>query len=817
MRRWLESDAALPAAAAAQLTEYLGASHAALGGLPTHRRIVFERFFDELGDMHLVIHSPFGSRVNRAWGLALRKRFCRKFNFELQAAALEDSIVLSLGPTHSFPLAEVANYLHPDTVRNVLTQALLTAPVFPNRWRWVATTALAVRRNRNGKKVPPQFQRSDAEDLLAVIFPDQLACAENLAGEREVPDHPLVEQAIGDCLHELMDVAGLEKLLQALRGGDIELVTRDLAAASPLAQEVINARPYAFLDDAPAEERRTRAIRHRHVMNPVDAAELARPDPAAIARVRTEAWPVARDPDELHDALVLSGFLATAEAAAAWHPLFAELQRQGRASEVTPPGGETLWVASERAPLLAAACPSRPGSAPDPSALAELLRRRLESLGPVTAQALGRPLGLVAEQINLVLQNLETEGFVVRGYFDSQPPAELEWCERRLLARIHRRTLKSLRKQIEPVSPAVFMRFLFRRHGLTGERGAGLPGLGAALACLRGCALPARAWERQLLPARTDDYAPAMLDGLMASGQFAWFRPAASAAGPGATVRNTPIVIVPRSELTVWRNLLAANESGPGALATNAARIQQALVANGALFFADLLGVTGLNTAQAEAGLGELVAQGVVTCDGFAGLRALIAPAQQRRRMPAAVEQAGRWSLVGVAQQLDATVAADIAARALLDRYGVVFRALLKRESAQMPPWRDLVQVLRRFEARGEVRGGRFVAGFGGEQFAWPGAVDALRRARRADQHVEVLVAGVDPLNLTGIITPGQRVPARAGNRVRYEGGVPVAGRIAGKHVALVAGAVAAERSLPAIPLRPVAAGPYLSSPARAG
>ena len=840
LRDRLTAEAGLPAAACAQLAEYLGASHAALGGLPTHRRIVFERFFDELGDMHLVIHSPFGSRVNRAWGLALRKRFCRKFNFELQAAALEDSIVLSLGPTHSFPLAEVANYLHPDTVRKVLTQALLTAPVFPNRWRWVATTALAVRRNRNGKKVPPQFQRSDAEDLLAVIFPDQLACAENLAGEREVPEHPLVDQAIGDCLHELMDVAGLESLLQALRDGDIELVTRDLAAASPLAQEVISARAYAFLDDAPAEERRTRAIRNRHVMNPAEAAELAQPDPAAIAQVRAEAWPIVRDADELHDALVLSGFLAACECDAAWRGHFGELERQGRARELTPPGGDTLWVATERMPLLAqvlaaalppgnhAAHASRlpapegpdketvPGShdAGGDEALLELLRRRLETLGPVTAQALGQPLAIPINQINLSLQTLEIEGFIVRGHFEDRPPAELEWCERRLLARIHRRTLKRLRKQIEPVSPAIFMRFLFRRHGLSSERGDGTPAVAACLERLRGCALPARAWERQLLAARTDSYAPDMLDSLLASGQFAWFRPVPAGGGGAATVGNTPIAIVPRTELSAWHALLAAGEPAAAPLSDDAQCVQNVLAAGGAMFFADLVGSCELVSAQIEAGLGELVASGLATCDGFAGLRALMAPRRSRRRLPDAVARAGRWSLVGAASPGDPGAAVELAARALLDRYGVVFRALLKREWPCLPPWRELAGVLRRLEARGEVRGGRFVAGVGGEQFAWPGAVAGLRRARQADQALEVQVAGVEPLNLTGIVTPGQRVAARTGHCIWYRGGVPVAARIAGERVRLSGDGLAAEWSLPDLQLRPAERAPYLSSPA---
>ncbi len=267
VRAWLRR-LDLNEAVSRQIVDYLAAGHAALGCLPTQDTIVLERFFDESGDTHLVVHSSFGSRLNRAWGLSLRKRFCRKFNFELQAAALEDTIVLSLSNTHSFPLEDVRHYLRADNVKEILIQALLAAPVFITRWRWVCNIALAVRRNRNGKKIPAQLQRMDSEDLIAVVFPDQLACQENIVGQREVPDHPLVKQTIRDCLHDAMDIDGLQRLLSKLERDEVEIVVRDLASPSPLAQEILTARPYAFLDDAPAEERRTSAVQARGFMDP---------------------------------------------------------------------------------------------------------------------------------------------------------------------------------------------------------------------------------------------------------------------------------------------------------------------------------------------------------------------------------------------------------------------------------------------------------------------------------------------------------------------------------------------------------------------
>ena len=845
---WLQADIGLSPPAAEQLAEYAGLSKAALGNLPTQSNIILERFFDEVGDTHLVIHSPFGSRVNRAWGLAIRKKFCRKFNFELQAAALEDSVILSLGPTHSFPLAEVVGYLRPKSVRDVLIQALLAAPMFPARFRWVATTALAVRRNRNGKKTPPQFQRSDAEDLLAVVFPDQLACAENIEGNREIPDHPLVDQVLADCLHEVMDVDGLESIIGKLCNtttgpGSIQVTTCELTSPSPLAQEIITARPYAFLDDAPAEERRTQAIRSRHLFDIEEAAKLATLDPLAIETVCSEAWPDARTADELHDALVLAGFVNPDETGSdlrQWSSFFLALTADRRATQLSPPGGGVLWVSAERLgqvlQVLGDGVPMQPEIEPvrlgdDSSgaqtttlgALVEIVRSRLEALGPVTAPALAAPLGLAREAIDQALLALETEGFAIRGLFrtDSADSCEKrfgtreEWCDRRLLARIGRYTIKTLRKQIQPVTGTAFVRFLIHWQGLAGERPEGPEAVRQALLRLQGFAAPALAWESSLLPHRIPDYNPDHLDQLLLAGEFLWLRPLTPVKNVrrNGPVRNTPIMFIERSQISHWLARVAHTGQQAGtfsdwtSLSAPATRVRDALLSGGASFFSDLVARTGLLRTQVENALSELVAWGIVTSDSFSGLRTLTTPSARRpkfsragRRRSVAIESTGRWSLVeqvlspqaaetapnspNGSRLPDSVTGIEQAAVALLDRYGIVFRSLLAREHRSLPQWRELVRWYRRMEARGEIRGGRFVSGFSGEQFAWPETVEQLRYYRDSalhpGQNKPVIVSAADPLNIQGIITPGEKVPMAEGNRLLYRNGVSVANLIGG-------------------------------------
>ena len=517
--RWRIDECAMDPAAAEQLVEYLAAGHAALGSLPTQNNIVMERFFDEAGGMQLIVHSPYGSRINRAWGLALRKRFCRKFNFELQAAATEDNIVISLTQAHSFALEEVARYLHSNSVRTVLTQALLNSPMFTTRWRWVIGVALALPRFRGGKKVPPQLARMGAEDLIGAVFPDQIACAENLAGEREIPDHPLVRQAIGDSLTEAMDIEGLERLLRGIESGAVQITVRDLTQPSPLALEVLSARPYAYLDDAPLEERRTQAVMARRWMSPQQASDLGRLDPEAIARVRSEAWPEAENADELHDAMVWLGFLTSAEIASnpRWSDWLVELAAQKRATHFDV-GGSTLWIAAERiphfralwpklktAPVLAVPPPYDKPAWSREDALVEIVRGRLEGLGPVAPDELAR-CGLTASELAVPLAALETEGFAMRGRFTPGANGE-EWCERRLLSRIHHYTLKRLRAEIEPVAARDFLRFLFDwQHVSADDRMTGPKALDRVVAQLEGFEAPAAAWESDILPARLVGY-----------------------------------------------------------------------------------------------------------------------------------------------------------------------------------------------------------------------------------------------------------------------------------------------------------------------
>ncbi|MDD4914527.1 MAG: DEAD/DEAH box helicase [Methylococcales bacterium] len=799
---WLQQTLALPEAVAGQLVAYLAAAKAALGVLPTQQRIVFERFFDETGDMHFVVHSPYGSRLNRAWGLALRKRFCRRFNFELQAAASEDAIVLSLGPTHSFPLEEPAQYLKAASVREVLIQALLAAPMFPTRWRWVANIALAVPRMRAGKKVPAYFQRNDAEDLVALIFPDQLACFENISGDRQTPDHPLVNQTLYDCLHELMDLDGLQRLLAGIEQGGIDIVARDLSSPSPLALEILNARPYAFLDDAPAEERRTLAVQQRRFLSPETAADIGRLDSAAIARVRQEAWPEIASPDELHDALAVLGFLTEAEGQAsqpgmaqAW---LASLQHSGRATVITVSPGQRLWVAAER---LQAMRRLHPGAELEPpitaipgqeardreTAAREILRSRLEGLGPVTAAQLAAPLALDQPSAEQVLLTLQTEGFIIQGRFTGQSET-VEWCERGLLARIHRHTLKQLRSEVEAVSPADFMRFLFHWQGLD-EPGAGGRTLQQRLGQLEGLALPAAGWESDILPARLRPYQSSELDTLCSTGKILWLRLQAPAGQQPGKRRQpagkaTPVSLISRESLAHWQAYAPPPMQENLDLSGTSRKVHATLKNLGASFFEDLLAETGLLKPHLEAALAELAAWGLVTADSFQGLRTLITSQKilhrRSKRHPgyqpfAAV---GRWVLIRAAPnqaEVDKRQHCEYLARVLLRRYGVVFRKLLDQEDIT-PLWRELLYVYRRLEARGELRGGRFVQGFSGEQFALPEALTQLRDIRRKPKTDALqAISAADPLNLTGIVTPGQRIPAQAGRRILYRDGVPVA------------------------------------------
>jgi len=809
--KWLADEVGISQSAAEQIVEYLAGAKIVLGVMPSQENLVLERFFDDSGSMQLVLHAPFGSRLNRAWGLALRKRFCRKFNFELQAAATEDAIVLSLGPTHSFPLDEVFHYLNSKTVRQLLCQALLDAPMWNIRWRWNVTRSLAVLRRRGGRKIPPQLQRMDAEDLLTALFPDQVACAENLTGgEREIPAHPLIEQTVKDCLEEAMDIDGLERLLTSIERNEKNLFARDVIEASPLSQEILNARPYAYLDDAPLEERRTRAVFQRRWLDPQTASDMGKLDQAAIDRVRGEVWPEPRNADELHDALVELGFLTEAEGAG-WQEYFAELKNDRRAAVLTIQTGKRLWVAAERLPQINVIYPTAslepPIVAPESvsrmtwtseDALVEIIRGRLEGLGPVTVAQLVESSGLSKLEIETALLKLEGEGFVIRGQF-TPGGTELEWSARRLLARIHSYTLNRLRQEIEPVATTDFIRFLLAWQKVTPDHQMeGPESLKAIIEQLEGVEAPAAAWEGELLPARMVEYDPAWLDALCLSGEVVWarltplYRSAAIESGErsrgSGPVRNTPIALLRRKNFALWSSVFPQPAPlNTSEFSTTTQLVYEYLMSRGASFFTDIVENTKLLRSQVEEALAELVANGIVVSDSFAGLRALLTPgsrktqaaSRRKHRQPVyEMASAGRWSILHrnntTQNSMDPSLTEEVA-WALLKRYGVVFKRLLEREGMALP-WRVLLRVYHRLEARGDIRGGRFVGGISGEQFALPEAIGMLRSIRRAGgQDSLISVSAADPLNLVGIIVTGSRITAHTSNRILYHDGAPIA------------------------------------------
>ena len=788
---WLVSETGLGAGGAEQLIEYLAAGRQVLGVIPTQETLVLERFFDESGGMQLVLHAPFGSRVNKAWALALRKRFCRQFNFELQAAATEDALLLSLGPQHSFPLADVFRYLHPESVRDILVQAFLDAPVFQTRWRWNATISLAVPRNRGGRKVAPQLQRMQADDLMAAVFPDAAACLENIPGDRELPDHPLVNQTVRDCLEEAMDLTGFQEVLARIHRGEVTCVSRDTPEPSVFCNDIINARPYAYLDDAPLEERRTRAVQTRRAG--ATAHDVGALDQSAIDRVRDEVRPDPRDPDELHDVLLTAGFLLDAEVDRAMCQALADLGRVTRARVDTPGRDEHAhaWVATERVPELRAVHPTaalEPHVVPPASraarswiredALVELVRGRMAIVGPTTTAAIAASVGVVDTDVEGALLALESEGAILRGTF-TPGSRVLEWCDRRLLARIHRYTLNRLRAEIAPVSPAEFMRFLFAwQHVEVSSRLSGPEGLRALLAQLDGVELPARAWERDVLPARLERYEPSLLDMLCLSGEVGWAR---LSSGPTQVVGATPIALFLREHADDWW-ILRRNDPGsdllslpaeitPGVISESARRVLDHLKTRGASFVQDLKLACDLTFDSCRDALAELVAAGLVASDGFAGVRAIVNQSSARR----GADTSGRWSVLRSASSPSREDATRALAWTLLNRYGVVFRRVLARETTGVP-WRDLARVYRTLEARGEIRGGRFVSGMSGEQFALPDAVDRLRELRRSGpDDALITISAADPLNLTGIITGSERLRTAAGNRIVYRNGIPLA------------------------------------------
>jgi ATP-dependent Lhr-like helicase len=800
----LREEPGLDRDAARDLSEYLATSHTALGLLPTSRDLVFERFFDDTGGMQLVVHAPLGARINRALGLLLRKRFCRSFDFELQAAASDDSIVLSLGPQHSFPLTDLRDFLRPGGVREALTVAVLVTPMFGARWRWNLNRALVVLRYRGGRRNPPELQRMEADDITAAIFPALAACQDNATGPREIPDHPLVRQTLDDCLNEAMDVGGLEALLGRIAREEVRLHFRETTEPSPLAHEILNSRPYTFLDDAPLEERRTRAVQLRRGL-PLEARELSRLEPEAIARVRAEAAPEPRNADELHD-LLMGQTLSPPLAIAA--PLFDDLVALGRALLVER-NGATAWAAIERRSRIQALfsdakfTPDRsPPSGFDereralaPEArLAEVVRGHLDSAGPVTLSHLARVTWLSEAELRIALAGLEGEGFAVRGHFDPALTEE-QYVARRLLARIHGYTIERLRRAIEPVTARDFMRFLLRfQHATPGTRQSGRAGLLAVIEQLQGFEAAVSTWEPEILSTRVHEYRAEWLDALSWSGDIVWGRlslpkPSSELSGRPSLAnlsRATPVTLATRHDFP-WLLRAARGELGPHRpIHEDASRVISALERRGALFAAELVRETGLSPHQVEEALWDSVARGLVASDGFEAVRALHAPG--RRSSAFSLRRAGlrggarggssgegRWALLPAPDSsADRDTLAEAVAEQLLARWGVVLREVVVRESLELP-YRDVLWALRRLEARGKAHGGRFVAGMVGEQYALPEAVELLREVKKSEPNAEVVrLSGCDPLNLVGVIVPGARVAALRSQFVTYRDGVPI-------------------------------------------
>jgi ATP-dependent Lhr-like helicase len=796
-------DTGLDVGGAAQVVRYLHASHVALGALPTWDEIVIERFFDDTGGMQLVVHAPFGGRVNRAFGLAVRKRICRSFDFELQAAANDDTVVLSLGPQHSFPLEDFTKMLASHAVREAVSQAVLDSPMFTARWRWNLGRALAVLRFRGGRKNPPPIQRMEADDIMAAVFPGLAQCQEHQAGPIELPDHPLVHQTIDDCLTEAMDVDALEGLMQGIEAGEVRVRTADTTEPSPLSHEILNGRPFTFLDDAPLEERRTRAVSMTRGL-PTDPRDLTRLDPGAIDRVKDEIRPQPRDAEELHDLLVGRVWLQPVDA---WQRDFDALVAQRRATVAVLPSA-LVWLAAEQWPAVRAVFPDaqmQPALTLPPAlerdvveddALSDALRGFLETSGPASVAALGEATWLSEAQTERGLARLEGEGFALRGRFDPRHGDAVQYCARRLLGRIHAYTRERLRREIEPVTAQDFYRFLLRwQHATTDTRREGRRGVLSVIEQLQGYEVAAGSWEPAVLRARVADYRPEWLDALCLSGDVAWGRLGLREASESETTRRPSPSRVTRLALSRredWPWLQqAVRGSREGALPEEplALALWQELGRRGALFHGDLARALDRDTPEVESALWELVSRGLVTADGFESLRVLLGGRRASRRRVSSGARArlrrgrapaeGRWSQLETPSAEDRDSLAEAVAEQLLARWGVVFFDLFARENLAVP-WRDVLWALRRLEDRGLARGGRFVTGFSGEQFALPGALDALRRTRRRPRRGELVVlSAVDPLNLTGVLTPGARVPAQPQRKIVLCDGALVEGEAA--------------------------------------
>lgn len=785
--QWLQTHCRVDQAGAEQLIDYISIGRQVLGAVPTQDTIIAERFFDESGGMQLVIHAPFGARINKAWGLALRKKFCRSFNFELQASATDDGLTIALAEQHSFPLDDVFKFLHPNSIKDVLVQAVLQSPLFKTRWRWVATRALALLRFRGGKKVPPNIQRMLSEDLLAAVFPNAAACQDNLAGKDiELPDHPLITETMKDALHEALDVDGLINLLNKIVNNEICCIAVDTPAPSVFSHELLNANPYAFLDDAPLEERRARAVEMRRILPESVLQEVGKLDPNAISDVTEQAWPDIRNADELHDFLQTiiaypTSYPLFQSYTDQWQTYFLELSQTNRIA-LAKVDQYSFYVAAEKLKTFLTIYPQAQFNQDLPKidakpltqteALLIMIKGWVFHLGPTTAKELAAMLGLLTSEIDQAFLQLESTGLILRGHFRYQNIDTIEWCERRLLARIHRYTVMRLRKEIEPVTAAQYVRWLLKwQHLAKDNQLHSEQGLLEIIRQLQGFEIPANAWEKEIFAKRMTDYCPDYLDKLCLSGIVGWGRlsPHPASESTETKKRIAPNSIVPITffirEDSDWIPTPPSLENLQSSLSSLANEIYEYLKQYGASFFADIVKSVGQLKTQVEDALWELVAAGLITADGYDSLRSLINVRKRhdkRRRLINLRYNTGRWALLRNHHVTDHQKYLESVCWMLLKRYGIVFRDLVIREK-HLPSWRELLMTLRRMEERSEIRGGRFVSGFLGEQFALTYAVDSLRLSKHDEGHeANIMVSAVDPLNLVGIILPGEKVAANS-------------------------------------------------------
>lgn len=770
------------AEAAEQTVTFLSASLDALGVLPSQHCVVIERFFDETGSTQLVVHAPFGARVNRALGLALRKRFCVTFDFELQAAADDDAITIALGPHHSMELSTIMPMVRPSSFRTVLEQAVLPLPMLKTRWRWNGVRSLVINRTSSGARRPIQWIRMDADDLMAAVWPSLAACQENApAGPIPIPDHVLVRQTLRDVFFEPLDVAALETVLRGVDDGSIRVHTVDTPTPSPLAQGILTGRPYTFLDDAPLEERRSRAVSLDRHLGAVGADGLPVPsqrhalDADLVAEAVASAAPRIRDRHELADFLHTYFALRPVPE---WQSMFDELVTEGRALEV-----DGTWVSATRPNVM-------DELALDDEAAAILVTAHLEVAGPATVATLigedvlgagplrGAPLS--ALRASTALARLEALGFAIA------LPNET-WCTRNMYQRLQRRARARERRRQPTVSLEQFLTFLLHyQHLAPGSQLSGRAGLLEVIRQLQGVEIAAGEWESQIFARRVSDYEPAWLDELCLAGEVTWARltpktssddSRRSSSSPSGT---TPITFADREDF--WTLITIARHRREFVAPSNGASrdVYELLTTRGAQFRADLPRLLGRLPDDVNDGLWDLVARGVAHADSFHAVRNLLrgtrsgtnrrhARGRQRSDLSTGVGE-GRWMhLPTESSEVDRLILEDLGeflANQMIARWGLVTYELYEAEDVSVP-WLYVVRALRKFEAQGRVVGGRFVTGLRGEQYASREALDLLMSAPRVP---EFEISACDPLNLTGGIMSGARVPARPKHSVRVGG-----------------------------------------------